>query len=105
MGRQRTPFSWAEFMAEEPVKSKVRSRVPVRVGVHLGAGSGDGSGRRGALGQKTQGEDDMTVDTVQPQATSVISRTGAMAGSNNALRSGATRQVGRAAERKKQKPS
>ena len=47
----------------------------------------------------------MTVDTVQPQAASVISRTGAMAGSNNALRSGAARQVGRAAERKKQKPS
>ena len=66
--------------AEEPVKSKVRSRVPVRVAVHLGAGSGDGSGRRGALGQKTQWEDDMTVDTVQPQATSVISRTGANGG-------------------------
>ena len=33
----------------------------------------------------------MTVDTVQPQAASVISRTGAMAGSNNALRSGAAR--------------
>ena len=51
MGRQRTPFSWAEFMAEEPVKPKTRSRVPVRVGVHLGAGSGDGYGRRGALGR------------------------------------------------------
>ena len=57
------------------------------------------------LDRKTQGEDDMTVDTVQPQVASVISRTGAMAGSNNALRSGAARQVGRAAERKKQKPS
>ena len=27
-GRQRTPFSWAEFMAEEPVKPKVRSQKP-----------------------------------------------------------------------------
>ncbi len=46
----------------------------------------------------------MTVP-VPPQGASVTSRTGAMAGSNNALRSGATRQAGRAAERKKQKPS
>ena len=53
---EQSLFSWAEFMAEEPVKSKVRSRVLVRVGVHLGAGSGDGSGRRGALGRNTQGE-------------------------------------------------
>ena len=28
VGRQRTPLSWAEFMAEEPVKPKVRSRKP-----------------------------------------------------------------------------
>ena len=28
MGRQRTPFSWAEFMAEEPVKPKGRKAQP-----------------------------------------------------------------------------
>ena len=49
-------FSWAEFMAEEPVKSKVRSRVPVRVGADCGTGAGDRAGRRGALDRNTQGE-------------------------------------------------
>ena len=49
-------FSCAEFMAEEPVKSKVRSRVPVRVGADCGTGAGDRAGRRGALDRNTQGE-------------------------------------------------
>ena len=28
VGRQWTPFSWAEFMAEDPVKTKIRSQKP-----------------------------------------------------------------------------
>ena len=54
---QQSLFSWAVFMAEEPVKSKVRSRVPVRVGADCGTGAGDRAGRRGALDRNTQGEE------------------------------------------------
>ena len=58
---QRTLFSWAEFMAEEPVKPKgrkplARSAIPLRVGAHPGAGERGGTGRRGALDRKDTGE-------------------------------------------------
>ena len=59
---QQTLFSWAEFMAEEPVKPKGRSRKPqpataspVRMGVCPGAGAGGGAGRRGTLDRKDTG--------------------------------------------------
>ena len=53
---QQSLFSWAEFMAEEPVKPKGRGHVPVRVGAGNGTGAGGGAGRRGTLDRNTQGE-------------------------------------------------
>ena len=60
---QQTLFSWAEFMAEEPVKPEgpqpqgsARHPLDVRVGADRGTGAGEGAGRRGALGRNTQGE-------------------------------------------------
>ena len=60
---QQSLFSWAEFMAEEPVKPKgrkpqasARHPLDVRVGADRGTGAGGGAGRRGTLGRNTQGE-------------------------------------------------
>ena len=60
---QQSLFSWAEFMAEEPVKPKGRKQqgsarhpLDVRVGADCGTGAGEGAGRRGPLGRNTQGE-------------------------------------------------
>ena len=57
---QQSLFSWAEFMAEEPVKPQGSGRqdpgsvtVPVRVGG--GAGARGGVNRRGTLGRKHRG--------------------------------------------------
>ncbi len=52
---QQSLFSWAEFMAEEPVKPKGRNRVPLRAGADPGAKTGGGVGRCGALDRKSRG--------------------------------------------------
>ena len=55
-------FSWAEFMAEEPVKPKGRKPKSqsatlsmFRVGADCGIGAGEGVGRRGTLGRNHTG--------------------------------------------------
>ena len=74
---QQTLFSWAEFMAEEPVKPKGRGRKPQPAATSLfewaldcGAGKrGDRAGRRGALDRNIQGEVVATSATTSPCAT------------------------------------
>ena len=58
---QQTLFSWAEFMAEEPVKPKAVAASlspqprPCSMGAQPGAGAGERAGRRRALGRTQKG--------------------------------------------------
>ena len=61
---QQSLFSWAEFMAEEPVKPRgpqaeapARDPLDVRVGDDAGTAARTGAGRRWTLGRRGAGED------------------------------------------------
>ena len=75
---QQSLFSWAEFMAVEPVKPRGRGRnapardsLDVRVGADPGAGERGGAGRRRTLDRNSRGEDTMVSDSVSSPCSSM----------------------------------